>query len=204
MNSALVGNFHQGVGSISKVADSGNRMFANLNVTPAKILLTGLMLTSACSNINNRYRQLVPVDPGSFLDINLHADIPLFEARVYFQQGKLIEKSSIDKFDTYCSVLMNRVQEEGAPQLSISPGQFEITQLRFYNDYNYQPRIIASRQWFYDPPSDVVYETEFRLRSPDQPLVRALICANRVDAYGMYYPDLTQIRQTLGDLIVLP
>jgi hypothetical protein len=162
-------------------------------------VVTGLI--GACASFESRYAKQLPVKPGSEIQLNITADIPLHMARVYSQKGELIAKSDIDRYEVYCSVLMNSLQKKNGVQLSISPGKFRVTKVKFSNDANSASRIFASREWFYDPPSNINYETELRLQSVDQPEVRSLICVRQIDSYGNHYPRLVDFKNTLGSLV---
>lgn len=168
-----------------------------------KVAITIIMvgLIAACAGIESRYAKQLPARPGSDIQINITADIPLNKARVYSQKGQIIAKSDIDKNQVFCSVLMNSLQKQDGPKLSILPGKFRVTKVKLSNDENYAPRIFASREWVYDPPSNVNYETELRLQSADQPEVRSLICVRQIDGYGNHYPRLVDFKKTLGTLV---
>ncbi len=165
------------------------------------VVFTMLVFIGACASIESRYAKQLPVKPGADIKINITADIPLNKARVYSQKGRIIAKSYIDRNDVFCSVLMNSLQKENGPKLSILPGKFRVTKVKLSNDEHYAPRIFASREWIYDPPSNVNYETELRLHSAEQPEVRALICVRQIDGYGNHYPRLADFKNTLGALV---
>ena len=163
------------------------------------IAMAGLM--AACASLESRYAKQLPVNPGGEIQINFSADIPVNMARVFSQKGELIAKSDIDKNEVFCSVLMHKVQQENGMQLSISPGKFRVIKVRLSNDENHASRIFVSREWVYDPPSNVNYETELRLQSAEQPEVRSLICVRQIDGYGNHYPRLADFKKTLGSLV---
>jgi len=174
----------------------------NRKLGKVAVVLTLLFFISGCVSIKSRYEEQLPVKPGSDIQMNIMADIPLNKARVYSQKGRiLVGKSYIDRNDVFCSVLMNSLQKENGPKLSIFPGKFRVTQVRLSNDDHYAPRIFASRKWVYDPPSNINYETELRLQSAEQPEVRALICVRQIDAYGNHYPRLVDFKKALGGLV---
>ncbi|MFT5658231.1 MAG: hypothetical protein ACI9KN_001510 [Gammaproteobacteria bacterium] len=166
-------------------------------------ILAIIGLLSACAGYQSRYAKQLPVQPGDEIKINITADIPLNQARVYSQRGQLISKSDIDKFDVFCSVLMHRINYADNDRLNIVPGKFRVTQVRLSNDYNFQSRVFASNSgdWFYDPPSRVNYDTEIRLQSDEQPEVRALFCVRQIDGYGNHYPRLSDFEAGWGDLV---
>jgi hypothetical protein len=154
----------------------------------------------ACASADSRFANLLPVQPGNNIQINITADIPLHKARVYIQKGQLIAKSDIDKYDVFCNVLMNSVQKENAAQLSISPGQFRVTYIQRSNDGYYGWGLFASTEFVLDRPSDVNYQTELRLQSIDQPEVRSLICVRQASGYGNFHLDLLDFKNALGSL----
>lgn len=170
-------------------------------VTKVTALIIMVGLIASCAGFESRYAKQLPARPGTDIQINITADIPLNKARVYSQKGRIIEKSDIDKNDVFCSVLMNSLQKQNGPKLSILPGKFRVTKVKLSNDYSYKPRIFASREWVYDPPSNVNYETELRLQSAEQPEVRALICVRQVDGYRNHYPRLTDFKRGFGTLV---
>ena len=144
---------------------------------------------------------------GSVVQVNQHYEIPNQKARVYIQDGNLISKHNLEKFNTYCSVLMQDLHKAGEPKLKVIPGQFEIIKLRKYNDYAVFPgNLFASRRRAFDFPEIVKFEVEMRLKSTQQPGVRALICAKQVNVMGPlfatdHYPTITEIRKALGNAV---
>ena len=158
------------------------------------------VLIGACASFDSPYQKKLPAKTGSDIQINITADIPLHLARVYSQKGRLIARSDIDTKDVLCSVLMNKLQQENGVQLSISPGKFRVTRVRFSNDKKNASWVFTPRE-FLDPPSIVNYQTELRLESVSQPEVRSLICVRQVDGYGERYPGPLDFKNALGTLV---
>lgn len=169
----------------------------------SKVSIVFLMIgfLDACASANSQYAKQLLVRRGSDIHINMTVDIPLNMARVYSQKGRIVAKLDIDKNEVFCSVLMNRLQKQNGPKLSVWPGKFRVTQVKLSNDENYTSRIFASTDWVYDPPSNVNYETELRLQSVNQSEVRSLICVRQIDGYGDHYPRLMDFKNTLGALV---
>mgnify|MGYP000047004105 CR=1 FL=1 len=165
------------------------------------IVFLTICFVGGCAGTNSRYAKQLPAKPGSDIHLNMTAEIPLNTARVYSQNGRIVAKSDIDRNEVFCSVLMNRLQKKDGPKLSVLPGKFRVTQVKISNDENYASRIFASKDWVYDPPSNVNYETELRLQSEDQLEVRSLICVRQIDGYGNHYPKLNDFKDTLGALV---
>jgi len=166
------------------------------------LTFAGLLVISGCAGTTSKYADEPRVAPTSVVQINQQLEIPPEMARVYIQNGIHTGKRSLDKWLTYCSVLMQEVNIPGEPLQTVAPGKFEITEVREYNDWHYSPRIFASMTLVrLDPPSNVIYSVDMRLKSQQQPGVRSLICVKHVDAYGRFYPTLAEMRVALGDAI---
>ena len=161
-------------------------------------------LIAACSGTSGNYSR-VAVLPLSVVQINTQLEIPAGEARVYIQFGKLIAKrGGLDRFLTYCSVLMQDLHVPGEPLLTVSPGRFEVREVRQYNDGYHDPTIlVASTTFMGDGRSLIFYTLEMRLRSTDQPDVRALFCVKESELPGRQYPSFEEIRIALGDAVTI-
>ncbi len=166
------------------------------------LIATVAVLVSACASTGSNYSIGPSVDPASTIQINASFDIPVNKARVFLQNGLQIAEGEIDRWITYCSVLVQNVQYGNQPQQTILPGRFSIVKIRQSNDFEYATRIyVASRRLTYDPPSFLIHQVDMRLQSVEQPNVRSLICAKRVDHHGHHFPTLAEIRGALGNLI---
>jgi len=168
-----------------------------------RIILTvaGIALASGCAGLSARYPAPPSVTTEFIVQINQHFEIPNRKARVYIQDGATTTMRDIDKWSTYCSVLMQDLHKTGEPKLTVSPGQLEIIKVRKYDD-TYFPGSSGSLGGItMERPTNVIFEVEMRLKSAEQPGVRALICAKRVDDYGIHHPTLAEIRIALGDAI---
>lgn len=162
-------------------------------------------LLAGCASGAAKYGRGPSVDPASTVQINTQFDIPNQRARVYFQDGKQVEWGALYRWNTYCSVLVQNVQYADQPQQTVSPGRFDIVKVRQSNDRYQNARVfVASRDGFIDFPSNITYQVEMRLSSSEQPDVRSLICAKRIDEPAFlrnHYPKLDEMRAALGDLI---
>jgi hypothetical protein len=161
-------------------------------------------LIGACAGSFD-YSERVAVLPLSVVQINKPLEIPAGEARVYIQNGVAIAKrGGLDRFSTYCSVLMQDLHVPGEPLLTVSPGRFEVREIRQYNDGYHDPTIlVASTMFMGDGRSLIFYTLEMRLRSTDQPDVRALFCVKESDLPGRQYPTFEEIRIALGDAVTI-
>lgn len=183
-------------------------MYQRSYKTMTSLFVLYLVLSlGSCVSLNQRYAASLAVKPGATVEIKSSLEIPSGLARVYLQSGKPVKKNKLDRFEVYCSVLMNRVHDSGEPLMAVRPGLFRVKEVLLYNDYNTMRRSYVSLGWSFDFPSDVIYEIGLQLESSEQPEVRALICAKHVDNYRSdqrNYPDLGEIQTALGDLIGFP
>ena len=166
------------------------------------MLTTAAALSSGCASTYSTNSSGLSVDPASTIKINGSFDIPVNKARVYFQNGARVDWRDIDRWTTYCSVLVQNVQYSDLPQQTVLSGRFSIVDVRQSDDFlNLGFIHSAPFQGVYATPSNVTYKVEMRLQSVEQPDVRSLICEKRVDAYGRFYPTNSEIHTALGDLI---
>ncbi len=173
------------------------------------VAVTGIIVISGCgaSYKNNMVRP--SVSPAAIVQVNQQLEIPNGKSRVYIQDGAVTTYRNIDKWSTYCSVLMQQKHASGEPKLSVLPGQFKITKVIESEDGSNTGRTyVASLGWFIDVhghrSTHVIYAVEMRLSSADQPGVRALICKKRAYTLGVNYrnyPALAEIKTALGDTI---
>ncbi len=162
-------------------------------------------LIGACAGSYN-YSARVAVLPLSIVQINQPLEIPTGEARVYIQFGKVIAKrGGLDRFSTYCSVLMQDLHVPGEPLLTVSPGRFEVRETRQSNDrYNNSRILVASSMWVGEGlPSNTFFTLEMRLKSAEQPDVRSLFCVKESSLRGSHYPTIEDIRIALEDAVTI-
>jgi hypothetical protein len=163
-------------------------------------------LIGACAGSFD-YSESVAVLPLSVVQINQPLEIPDGEARIYIQHGKAIAKrGGLDRFLTYCSILMQNLHVPGEPLLTVSPGRFDVREVRRYNDrFNHLRILVASTLWIGEGgPSNTTYTLEMRLKSADQPDVRSLFCVKESDLGPRWqYPTIAEIRIALGDAVTI-
>lgn len=173
------------------------------------LAVTGMaIIISGCSASLKNSMVRPAVSPAAIVQVNQQLEIPNGKARVYIQDGAVTTWRNIDKWSTYCSVLMQQKHASGEPKLSVLPGQFKITKVIESEDGLGTGRTyVASLGWIidakgYDRSVHVIFGVEMRLSSADQAGVRALICEKRADNLGHYnYPTLAEIKTALGDTI---
>lgn len=155
-------------------------------------LVAGLILSSSCASLSSQS----PIDTVSMVKVNTQLEIPSGKARVYIQNGVQPTKKDIDKWSTFCSVLMQKLHSKGDPSVIVLPGRFDIIKVRKSSEL-YAERYLTQTQSF----DENIYKVDMRLKSDAQPDVRSLICAKHFAGIGREYPTLEEIRTALGDSI---
>lgn len=159
------------------------------------LLAAGILVVSGCAVTPS-------INPVSTVQVNQPLEIPNRKARVYIQNGVVTAKRDLDPWSIYCSVLMQDLHTAGEPKLIVSPGQFAVIKVREYDEHQYFPgNFVASLLEWHNIPPIVIFTVEMRLKSAEQPGVRALICAKQVESYGRHYPTLAEMRISLGNMI---
>ena len=167
---------------------------------------TGIVVVSACGASLKSDSVQPRVTPALVIQVNQNLEIPNRKARVYIQEGVKAALRDIDKWSTYCSLRMKDLHIDGEPNLTISPGQFEIFKVRESNDSNFFPAtFVVSRGISSDFPLDVIFEVEMRLKSAQQPDVWAMYCAKQMTVFSpifpsSFYPKLPDIKVALGNI----
>ena len=173
-------------------------------VTCASLITCLAALTVACSSYD--FSNRVAVLPTSVVQVNTPLEIPAGEARIYIQNGKAFaSRSGLDRFFTYCSILMQDLHVLGEPLLTVSPGRFDIREVRQSNDrFSDSIILVASTMRLRGgAPSNTFFTLEMRLRSTDQPDVRSLFCVKESSLRGRHYPNIEEIRLALGDAVTI-
>lgn len=130
--------------------------------------------------------------------------IPAEAATVRLQYGRIVPRNGVQDPDPFCVVELDTVSE--SPQ-TLSPGRFEVVRVSRSVSTLVQ-RATPFRQVGLgdeDSPSFLYFITEFQLRDPGQPDLRAMTCAWNQMAPGnralMRHLRLDEIRSALGDWI---
>ena len=172
--------------------------------TRASLITILAAFIAACSSYD--FSNSVAVLPTSVVQINTPLEIPAGEARIYIQHGETIaSRSGLDRFLTYCSVLMQDLHVPGEPVLTVSPGRFDVREVRQSNDrFSDSIILVASTMRLREgPPSNTFFTLEMRLRSTDQPDVRSLFCVKESGERGRHYPNIEEIRIALGEAVTI-
>ena len=100
---------------------------------------------------------------------------------------------------------MQDLHVPGEPVLTVSPGRFDVRQVRQSNDrFNDSIILVAStRRLGGGLPSNTFFTLEMRLRSSEQPDVRSLFCVKESGDRGVHYPTYDEIEIALGDAVTI-
>jgi len=175
------------------------------SVNSACALISVLAITG-CTSLATRYPNQPAVAIGSQVQLNLSAEVPLDQNRVFIQNGMVVSEAQIDKQQVYCNIVMHNYSEVGQPTMKIEPGKFSVWRVRLYNDYIYQPTIYANNDdRYYSPSFGIDFRTEIHLKSSDQPGVSAFTCTEHKPGYQHQntYPDRANFEAVLGDFVTL-
>jgi hypothetical protein len=175
-----------------------------------------LLLMAGCSG---RTPTVPPVSHSATVQINQSYDSLPNYSRIYFQGGKQIAKTELDRWSTYCRLHVYNPDMKADYVTSVAAGKFEVVRVRnqlevtesSYSDPDFHATpgsgfSFSKASWggdrFFDRmPSYYLYRVNMKLVSPDQPDVQSLICSRQSGTYGDYYPTLGEIRLALGNLI---
>ena len=175
-----------------------------------------LLLAVSCSG---RTPTIPPVSHSATVQINESYDSLPNYSRIYFQGGRRIAKTELDRWTIYCRLHVYDPDMGADYVTSVAAGKFEVVnvrnQLEVTENFYSNPDLYATpatgfsfsraswdRDWIMDRiPSYYLYRVNMKLTSPDQPDVQSLICSRKAGTYGNYYPTLGDIRQALGNVI---
>lgn len=161
---------------------------------------------TACATSASRYPDQPVVAVDSKIRLNISAEIPPEQDRIYVQDQRLLSREAVDIDRVYCSVVMHGYRQSSRPGLQLKPDELTVTRVRLYNDYVFNPvNYVNNDQNFYQPSFGVDYRTEVYLKSADQPEIKSLICTKHQILYQTRgpYPERLQFEATLGELVDL-
>ena len=136
---------------------------------------------------------------GTKLILHQSLNIPPDQAGIYLQYGKITEFNQIQRYSAHCRFEVYKLSND--PQL-IQPDSFTIQKIsRQESSVESKPLRNVAR---YDGGvAYLYYTTVFYLHSPIQPNVYRLTCGHWLLANEGRYLSLTEIRNSLGDIITL-
>jgi hypothetical protein len=180
-----------------------------MSLTKMALLVGMAGLLASCAGLDN-YPQDSPhyrYSSGWVLQLNRTLEIAPDEASVRLQRGRVVPRNSVQEYDPFCIVELDTVRAE--VQI-LQPGRFEVWRVRRSMSFitvAASPRVRAAYVDDDGDPSFLYYITEFRLRDPAQPNLRAMTCAwNQMAPANralMRHLTLDEIQGALGDWISL-
>ena len=171
------------------------------------LIILAMFLTACANGSYSKTSKRPAVKPGSYVQLHHEYQVPSEIARIYFRNGKQTAKADVDRFTPYCYLVMKDIRQAGQPQQTIFPGRFYVTKVIESNELYGGRRAYVSltiERFDNGGPSNVNYILEMRLDSSEQPGVRALICVKNAEDYiDRRYPNLSEIKTALGDLVTI-
>lgn len=151
-----------------------------------------------------------PYPDGTRLILNQVLEIPPESATVRLQYGRVVPRNGVQEHDPHCIFEIQTVRD--TPQ-RIEPDVFQVTRMQrniWMSSLTPAGPARAVRMGLGgrgSGPTLIYYQTEFRLRSERQPVVRALTCQSNQNAAGIFpnmrHLTVPEIRQALGTLLSL-
>jgi hypothetical protein len=168
-------------------------------------LLSLAILLGGCAQTGGNHPDSSPYDSHGDVRVNLvqALEIPPGEATVRLQYGRIVARNGVQETDPYCIFELETVSDQPQP---VRPGSFPVTGFqRRIESFSGMPAVrwnpLGRGIGRDNGPSQMYYISEFRLRSEDQPKVRALTCQVDQGSAGISSPrhlTLAEMSQALG------
>jgi len=163
-----------------------------------------LLTIASCSNevIKDEDSYLYSVPPGSTLTLNQVVTIRANLGRTFFQNGKVIDESSLNIYYPHCSLTVNTILDIDRV---ISSTTFNIYKVIDDEEYaqgyiQYASNDISVSS---DGPIITGLVTYYFLSSSMEPDVRTLECIQWNSLYENRHLSISEIRNSLGDILTL-
>jgi len=163
-----------------------------------------LLLISSCSQqfIKNENDYKYSISVGSSFTLNKPITIKANTGRTFFQNGFVIDESSLNIYYAHCSLTMNTITEKDRV---ISPAVFIIQNV--IDDEEYAQRFIqiASNNISVSSAGPLItgLVSYYYIHSSIEPDVRTLECIRWDSLYENRHLSIREIRNTLGDIFNL-
>lgn len=165
--------------------------------------LTFLLLTS-CSQVvvkdENQYTYSIPV--GSSFTLNEQIIIKANTGRTFFQNGAVIDESSLNIYYPHCSLTKNTLSDEDT---LISPTIFVIEKVVDDEEYAQGYIQFASNDISVSSGGPLItgLVSYYYLSSSIEPDIRSLECIRWDSLYENRHLSIHEIRKSLGDILTL-
>lgn len=151
-----------------------------------------------------------PYPEGTRLILNQVLEIPPGSATVRLQYGRVVPRNGVQEHDPHCIFEIETVRQIAQ---CIEPDVFQVTRVQrsvWMSSLTPMAPLLTLHVGLGGQgsgPTLIYYQTEFRLRSERQPVVRALTCQSNQNAAGIFpnmrHLTVPEIRQALGTLLSL-
>jgi hypothetical protein len=138
--------------------------------------------------------------PGSRLLLKQVLTIPAEMVGVFIQGGRAVSNREVDQYYPHCRL---EVRERRETEQTVEPDEFVIEQVRRDVEVVSNTDAVPVRVSHGGGPSFFIYRTLLYLKSAHQPQVRLLICQHWGDPALDTHLSIHDIRQALGELMVL-
>jgi hypothetical protein len=174
------------------------------------VLALQLSLLAGCQSApatkNNQFHSSVPV-AGATLVTHTDILIPLEQAHIYIQNGQILTVNDTNLYTPHCKLRLKNIQPDSQ---RISPDRFQIIEVRRYTELfllTETNRLQVAGQLVIGGGGgdlgDIMYITELKLHSDQQPQVTKLLCQQLDDPALGEYVSAVQIINTLGKIASL-
>lgn len=182
----------------------GNRWHILLPLLVAGLAACGTTAEYGPDSPYHRYPE------GTRLILNQVLEIPPESASVRLQYGRVVPRNGVQEHDPHCIFEIQTVRQIAQ---RIEPDVFQV--IRVQRSVWMSSLMPAGPVYALhvglggqgSGPALIFYQTEFRLRSERQPVVRALTCQSNQNAAGIFpnmrHLTVPEIRQALGTLLSL-
>ena len=161
------------------------------------------LLVSSCQHplTKDQSSPYFQVPEGSRLILDQPFSIPPGKARVFIQNGQVINTKDLDQYQHHCEFEINTLKDESQ---IIQPDEFYIYKTDHVIRWSQIPVMYASLGMLFQSDSPLVaYTNEYYLRSQKQPDVRALSCLHWDDQADAYHLSVDEVQQVLEGLFTL-
>ncbi len=171
-------------------------------------VVAAVSLLSACQQgpVRDETSHLSRVSVGSRFIVQQVLHIPAGHARVFLQNGQVVPKVKLERYQPHCNIEVRTVSSGGS---YIEPDTFIVTALM-----ENEEEVVRGPQWqryasllFSGDSADMVMVSRFvrhTLNSSRQPEVMYLTChGGFAEPWQVEAPSISEIRQALGELVTL-
>jgi len=169
------------------------------------LVSTAVVLAGCATPVMNENAAGYRLPVGTTLVLQQDLAVPAGHARVFLQQGRVVEKHRLDIYRPHCNFEQRTVSDGTA---RIAADRFTVTAVSMGEDFVVQrrPLVYAALRLVGDDDSPSMVNRYFHhaLESVRQPDVMRLTCHGGFDLPGVaQLPTLADMRAALGETVVI-